>query len=145
MKKKKFKKNISNFCGLEYLTVKAVPMVQTAHGEFMDVDPLNLERMAAWAILNYELPIRGKELKIIRGALDLSLAKFARNFDKDAGTILKWEQKPLARLSLADELLVRIFASEQLGIKLPTFRWSHVQHLANQKIIEPLAVDYKTA
>lgn len=98
MKNKKLKQDISNFAGLEYLTITDVPIIENVHGIFIDIDPLIVEKMAAIVVLENELPIRGRELKIIRGALDLSLAKFARNFDKDAATILKWEKSLLEEL-----------------------------------------------
>lgn len=145
MASKKIKKNISNFLGLEYLTITGVPMIENSHGEFFDVDPLQLERIAAWVIITHELPIRGKELKLLRGALDLSLAKFARHFDKDAVTIRNWENSANTRLSIADELMIRLFMAKELNITLPNQGWDHLQEIA-RKNFSPLNVDYsKTA
>lgn len=143
MKNKKLKQDISNFAGLEYLTITDVPIIENVHGIFIDIDPLIVEKMAAIVVLENELPIRGRELKIIRGALDLSLAKFARNFDKDAATILKWEKEPLRRIDLANELLIRIFASEKLGVRMKELRWSSIQRIAHRES-ESISISFKS-
>lgn len=142
MKNKKLRENISSFAGLEYLTVTGVPVLKNEFGTFIDVEPLLIERMAAVVVLENELPIRGRELKIIRGALDLSLAKFARNFNKDAATILKWEKEPLKRIDLANETLIRIFAAEKLGIQMKEIRWSRILRIA-QRETEDISVSFK--
>ncbi len=119
MKNKIYYINLENFCGLEYLTLQACPVYDhPEHGQVIDLLPVDMELLAARAVIQNMVPIRGKEVKLLRSALDLSLEKFAREFGVASSTVLKWERATSERLSLANEMVVRLFCAEKLSCQL---------------------------
>ncbi len=121
MKKKIYYENLENFCGLEYLTLQDAPMYKhSKYGEIIDLPPHEMELLAAKTIIQNKVSIRGKEVKLLRSALDLSLEKFAREFDLASSTVLKWERAANERLSLPNEVVVRLFCAEKLACQIST-------------------------
>lgn len=124
---KVFHKDIPEFLGFEYLTLKNAPIKRTKHGDVIDLPDRQLELIAAKAIILNGIPLRGKEVKLLRSVLDLSLEKFARHLDLSAATILKWEKAPLEALSTPNELAARLFVAEMLHLSLPSNKFSELK------------------
>lgn len=121
MKKKIYYANLENFCGLEYMTLQDCPVYDhPEYGQIIDMSPEDMELLAAKTIILNMLPIRGKEVKLLRSSLGLSLEKFAREFKVASSTVLKWERAIDERLSLPNELAVRLFVAEKLECHIPS-------------------------
>lgn len=121
MKTKKYYGTLEHLCGIEYLTLENVPMyLDPTHGEVIDMKPKDLEILAAKAIIRHFLPIRGREVHLMRSAIGMSLEKFARLFDLSAGTVLNWERALDARLSIPNELAVRLCIAEKFALAIPS-------------------------
>lgn len=112
------KKTIKGFANLDYLTLTNVPVRQSAKGEIIDISLSELERVASIAIIENKLPIRGAEIKLFRSVLGLSLAAFGERLGYKDTTILNWEKKPNKRLSLVNEVAVKLLVGEYLGLPL---------------------------
>lgn len=122
MKKKIYYQNLENFCGLEYLVFQDAPVYNhPEYGQVIDLPPLQMEIFAAKTVIQSKVPIRGKEVKLLRSALDLSLEKFAREFDLASSTVLKWERALNDRLSRPNEIAVRLFCAEKLACQLSAY------------------------
>ncbi|KYG64827.1 hypothetical protein AZI86_11535 [Bdellovibrio bacteriovorus] len=115
---KKHTIRIENFCGFEYLIAENVPAYEDKkYGTVINMDPADMEIIAATAIIENNYPIRGKEVHLFRSVLDLSLERFAGIFGLSGAGVLKWEKSPLKRLDLANEWMIRSFMSEKLNLK----------------------------
>lgn len=133
MKKKLYYKNLENFCGLEYLILQDCPLYDhPEHGQVIDLPPHEMELLAAKTIIQSRVPLRGKEVKLLRSALDLSLEKFAREFKIASSTVLKWERAVNERLSLPNEIVVRLFCAEKLSCQLSA-QYSDLTHVIEPK------------
>lgn len=119
MKMKKWKDRIKGIGGLDYITFLNVPMRESKHGPVIDMDPFELERMAARAIIEGGTPLRGAEVRFLRKVLGLSLEKFAVRLGLVSGSVFKWEKAETTRLHPINEVAVRTFMAEQLKISLP--------------------------
>ena len=111
---------IENYAGFEYLSVN-VPIRSSKFGDIIDVDPGKLELLVANTIIEKQIPIRGRELKYLRKVLGLSLEKFAREIDLSSTSIFKWEKSETERLDTINEVAVRSFIAERLGLGNKTF------------------------
>lgn len=118
-KKTTWTEDIKGFLGLEYVTVLNVPMKQTAHGPVINMDLADIEKAIFKELLKQGAPIRGKEVKAFRKYLGLSLERLAAPLDLVSSTVQRWEATPTERLSSANEVLIKVFMAEQLGIELP--------------------------
>ncbi len=116
--KNRWKEDLKGLVGLNYIVFKNVPMKKSDHGPIIDLEPGTLEKLAAKAIIEKRIGFRGKEIKFLRKALGLSLEKFAGKLGITSGAVFKWEQKPDERLHPMNEVAVRSFVAEQLGIEL---------------------------
>ena len=116
--KNKWKEDLKGLVGLNYIVFKNVPMKKSEHGPVIDLEPGTLEKLAARAIVEKRIGFHGKEIKFLRKAIGLSLEKFAGKLGITSGAVFKWEQKPEERLHPMNEVAVRSFVAEQLGIKL---------------------------
>ena len=111
-------RSIKKFANLEYLTIVNVPVRRTSHGEVYDISLGELERVAAIEILENQFPIHGQEVKLFRSVMRLSLAAFGNELGYKDTTILNWEKNLEKRLSLANEMAVRVLVGEFLGVPL---------------------------
>lgn len=116
MKKQNWTDKLDGIGGLDYITFLNVPMKSSEFGPIIDFPMENLEKMAAIAIIKEKIPLRGKEVLFLRKVLGLSREKFAAKLDLSSGAIFKWEQSETERLHLVNEITVRIFVAEQLGL-----------------------------
>lgn len=115
---KKWKEDLDGLVPLEYIHFKNVPMKESKHGPVIDLDPSILEKLAAMAILKEKIPLRGLEVHFLRKVIGLSMEKFAGRLGLSSGTIFHWEKNELDRLSTVNELAVRSFAAEELGVEI---------------------------
>ncbi len=116
MIQKSWKDKLEGIGGLDYITFLNVPMKTSEFGPVIDFPMQLLEKMAAEAIIREKIPLRGKEVLFLRKVLGLSREKFAAKLDLSSGAIVKWEQAEFDRLHLVNEITVRIFVAEQLGL-----------------------------
>ncbi len=112
------KKSIKGFANLDYLTFIDVPFRKSEHGEILNISLSELERLAAIAVIENRLPINGVEVKLFRSVLNLSLAAFGDKLGYKDTTILNWEKNSKKRLSVVNEIGVRLIMGEHLGITL---------------------------
>ena len=115
-KGKKWKGELKNATPLEYIVFKNVPMRSSKHGDVVDLDLAVLELLAATAVIELRIPLRGKEVRFLRKVLGLSYEKFAGPMDLSAATVMKWERAETDRLHMVNEVAVRTFVAERLGL-----------------------------
>lgn len=116
---KKLRKDIKEIFGLEYMTLKDVPMRKIRKDlTVVDVSPHELERRVVIAIIEYQVPIRGREFKLVKGALGLTFEEIASLLKTSDKTIKNWARKLDDNLPYAYEALVRVLAAERLGVPL---------------------------
>jgi DNA-binding transcriptional regulator YiaG len=113
-------KTINNFMGFPYLVAVRVPVRKTKSGDVIDLDPSVLEKAAAAAIISHIVPLHGKEVRFLRKVAGLSCEKFSREFGLSASTVLRWEQSQDDRLTLPNEVAVRMFFAERFKLTLPS-------------------------
>jgi DNA-binding transcriptional regulator YiaG len=112
------KTKIDNYAGFPYISLINVPLKKSKHGKVIDVDPSKLELLVSKAIIEKLIPIHGKELKFLRKGLGLSLEKFANQIGLASTSVFKWEKADTERLHPINEVAVRAFIAEKLGLKL---------------------------
>jgi DNA-binding transcriptional regulator YiaG len=115
---RRWKENIHGLLGLDYLHFENVPMFDSEHGPIIDVAPGVLEKLAAHAIIQERIPIRGIELKFLRKTVGLSMERFASQLGLTSGAVFKWEHQPKERLHPTNEAVVRAFFAENLNIEI---------------------------
>lgn len=104
---------IKNYAGLEYVTIsterKSIPF---------DV-LVDIETDIAKRIIK-QRPLRGKEILFLRKQLNLSCAKLSLALKGafDASTISRWEKASEERLSPSNEMFMRVFFAENLGVDI---------------------------
>lgn len=116
---KRWKQDVKGIGGLDYIIFKNVPMRESKWGDVIDFNPGVMEKLAAQAIIEQRVPIRGREVKFLRKCLGLSLEKFATEIDLNPSTVFKWEHKADERLHSLNEVSVRSFFAEKLSIDMP--------------------------
>ena len=115
---KRWKEDLKGLMGLDYILFKNVPMRQSEYGPVIDLEPGVLEKLAAQAVIEQRIPIRGKEVKFLRKTLGLSMEKFATKLELTSGAVFKWERNPEERLHSINEIVVRAFVAEILGVEI---------------------------
>jgi DNA-binding transcriptional regulator YiaG len=115
---KRWKEDLKGLVGLDYVLFKNVPMRQSEYGPVIDLEPGVLEKLAAQAVIEHRIPIRGKEVKFLRKTLGLSMEKFATKLELTSGAVFKWERNPEERLHSTNEIVVRAFVAEILGVEI---------------------------
>lgn len=111
-------KTFKSYYGLEYISI-TVPVKSTKHGDVIIVDPGMIEKAVAEIILENQVAIRGLEAKLLRKFMGLSLERFGGELGMSGSAILKWEKEPRKRIGIPNEVAVRVFAAERLGIAIP--------------------------
>ncbi len=111
-----------NYLGLDYITVHVRPdRISEEHGPVVSAERFRkIDQIIAARIISQPRPIRGKELKAIRKTLSLGVREFATAIGVTHPTVLNWEKARNRRLERADEVFIRIFFAEKLGITLKT-------------------------
>ncbi|MBF0314910.1 MAG: hypothetical protein HQK50_11710 [Oligoflexia bacterium] len=113
------KTDLKKFAGLEYLTIKDVPIRSSKHGDVIDVNYGKLERMAAKFILQQKIPIRGKEIKLLRSVTRMSMAELGKALGVSANAVMHWEKEGDKRLLPINEMIVRAFFCSELEVEFP--------------------------
>lgn len=129
---KTWKETLRNVVPLEYIVFVDVPMKESKSGDVINLAPEVLDLLAAKAILQNKIPLRGKEVLFLRKVLGLSLEKFANKLDLSSSTVFHWEKAQTTRVSLVSELAVRVFVAEQLNVPI-SYKFSD---LVGDKICE---------
>jgi DNA-binding transcriptional regulator YiaG len=135
-------KNFKGILNLNYIEIKNVPVAKSdKHGILVHASVQSeMEKIAARAILQRHLPIRGKEVHFFRKVLGLSQSQLGAEFKKSAIMVLKWEKKKDVRLSLPNELAVRAVFSRLLGLRFDLAE--EFRALLDAKLVKSLVVDY---
>jgi DNA-binding XRE family transcriptional regulator len=115
---KRWKEDLEGLVPLEYIKFLNVPMYESEYGSVIDLPPHFLEKLAAEAVIKERIPLRGKEVKFLRKTLSLSLEKFANKIGLTSGAIFRWEQDRETQLIPVNEIAVRTFMAEALGIEI---------------------------
>lgn len=118
MLKRHWIEDINGWEGFGYLKLKGVPMKRSKNGGIIDFDEGRLAKLIAKQILEYRVPIRGKELKLLRSVVRLSLNKFASRLGLTYGAVFAWEKATRQRLTPINEIAVRLLCAEELGVEL---------------------------
>jgi len=116
---KKWKEDLDRLVALEYIRFLNVPLRSSKYGPVIDLPDYALDTMAATAVLVNGIPIRGKEVKYLRKVLGLSLEKFAGKLGLSSGTVFHWEKAETSQLAPVNEVAVRTFVAEELGVEIP--------------------------
>ena len=114
-------KILHNYYDLGYIDVEVPIETRQVGGEEMDIITVKMgvvEKLVTKTIIEQKIPIRGKEVKFMRKALGLSLDKFSRDFEITSTTVMKWEKNEDKRLSLVNELAIRMFIKEALDLDI---------------------------
>ncbi len=115
---KRWKEDLVGVGGLDYITFKDVPMRESEWGPIIEIREVILERLALRALVTHRVPIRGLEVKFIRGALDLTIQEFAAKLRLTHGAIQAWEKAEKTRLLPVNEIALRSLTAEELGLKV---------------------------
>lgn len=143
--KKKNTLRIENFCGIEYLIAENVPAYEDEkYGTVIDMDPKDMEILAATAIIENNYPIRGREVHLFRSVVGLSLERFAGIFGLSGAGVLKWEKEPMKRLDLANEWMIRSFMAEKLNVK-KQFVFSDAVKVEDSKLKQTYAIKLRAS
>jgi DNA-binding transcriptional regulator YiaG len=140
--KKCWKEDTNGPLGLSYLALKGAPMRRTKKGNIINLRPMVLERLIGRALISRRVPLRGKELKVLRAALGLSLEKFAQKLGLTSGAVFHWEKAENQRLSPINEAAVRCLCAEELEIDIPA-KFSQLLGVGPEKIILELTKQKK--
>jgi DNA-binding transcriptional regulator YiaG len=106
--------------GLEYLKVKDLPVLDIQWKGFLSFNWQKIKMIGVKKILEQNIPFRGKEVNFIRTTLGLTLRELARKTGCTAPTILNWEKQKNVRLALPNEVTLRLFFAQLLGVVLST-------------------------
>jgi DNA-binding transcriptional regulator YiaG len=119
--KKQVLKTIKGVANLNYPEVHGVPMIiDDEFGESIHAQVLGeVEQQVASEIISRKLPIRGAEVAFLRKALGLSRLEFAKGLSLSDVAVLKWERAKEKRLVPINEIAVRAYFAQKLGVKLP--------------------------
>ena len=120
MLKRHWIEDINGWEGFTYLKLKGVPMKRSKNGGAIDFDEGRLAKLVAKRILESRVPIRGKELKLLRSVVRLSFNKFASCLGVTYGAVFNWEKAEKQRLAPITEIAVRLLCAEELSVELPS-------------------------
>ena len=112
------KTSIKNFGVLTYVTVTNVPIKGTEFGEVIDMEPRELEKLVATALIRHKIPVRGAEFRIMKSAVGLSNESIAKQLGISRNTVLKWGKETAKRLPPPYEMLVRLLVGGSLRMVL---------------------------
>ncbi len=115
---KRWKETLNGIGGIPYIQFKNVPMRESKFGPVIEINETLLEELAARALIEHRVPLRGLEVKFLRKTLHLSMDAFSEKFGLTSGAIFKWEQKPKERLHPINEIAVRSFVADTLGMDI---------------------------
>jgi DNA-binding transcriptional regulator YiaG len=82
------------------------------------MEPRELEKIVAMALIKHKIPVRGVEFRIMKSAVGLSNESIAKQLGISRNTVLKWGKEIERRLPPPYEMLVRVLVAESLGVEL---------------------------
>lgn len=96
-------KTIQNYhyllSGLEYIYVKKVKSIQTPYGEAINIpNAKDLHNKIAIAILEHNIPLRGKELRFLRKTCGIKQVDLSNWLGVGQSTIANWEGKDIDKI-----------------------------------------------
>ena len=105
-------------CGLDYVyLVDGFEIVKTAHGPTVRVNNASkLDRTIALAIVRRQNRLTGKEVRFLRGLLDMTQEEFGRVLGKDAQSVARWE-KGKTELPATEDIAIRQIYLENSGYR----------------------------
>lgn len=120
MLKRQWVEDIRGWQDFGYLQLKGVPMKRSKDTGVIDFDQHKLEKLIAKGILENRVPLRGKELKLLRSVVRLSLNRFAYRLGITYGAVFAWEKAEKRRLTPINEIAVRLLCAEELNLEVPS-------------------------
>lgn len=115
---KRWKEDIVGIGRLDYFVFKDVPMRESEWGPVIEMRQQIMEMLALRALVIHRIPIRGTEVRFIRGALRLTIQEFAAKLHLTHGAIQAWEKAEKARLLPMNEIALRALVAEELKINI---------------------------
>lgn len=109
---------MKNFAGLTYVTVSNIPIRGSEFGDVIDIDPRQLERLVAIALIENKIPIRGAEFRLLKSAIAMSNEAIGDKLGVSRNTVLKWGKEIEKRLPPPHEMLVRLLVADILEIDI---------------------------
>lgn len=110
--------SMKNFAGLTYVTVLNIPVKKSAFGDVINVEPRELEKLVAIALIENKIPITGAEFRLFKSALGMSNEEIGEKLGVHRNTVLKWGKEIEKRLPPPYEMLVRLLVVDALGISM---------------------------
>lgn len=118
MLKRYWIEDLNGWEGLDYLSLKGVPMKRSKNTGVIDFDEGKLKKLIAKSLLEKRVPIRGQELQLLRSVTRLSFNKFASRLGLTYGAVFAWEKAKNQRLTPINEIAVRLLCAEEIGVNL---------------------------
>jgi DNA-binding transcriptional regulator YiaG len=117
---KELTKTFKGILNLKYVKVQNVPVHKSERfGATMDAAVhKRVEKIAAIALLEQRVPLRGSEVQFLREVAGISQRKLGHLLGYSGVAILKWERSPNKRLAPVNEVAVRALMAGLLNIKL---------------------------
>ena len=103
-------------CGLDYVyLVDGFEVIKTAYGPAVQVaNAGKLDRAIALAVVRHQKRLTGREVRFLRGLLDMTQQELGGALGKDAQTVARWE-KGKTELPPTEDIAVRQIYLEKMG------------------------------
>lgn len=115
--KKNWIENISGWSGLSYVVLLGMPMKRSKDSGVPDMPDDKINKLIAQKIIQSQVPIKGRELQILRAATRLSLNSFANKIGVTYGAVYYWEKNIKKRLQPFQEVAIRLLCAEELNFE----------------------------
>lgn len=104
-------------CGLDYVyLLNGYTVHETPHGKGVSIkDARQLHERIALDIISGPHPLRGQEVRFLRGMLKLSQEGLARVLRQRRGSVARWEAEPDKKIPGAAESALRMFYALKVG------------------------------
>lgn len=103
-------------CGLDYVyLVDGFEVIKTAYGPAVQVaNAGKLDRAIALAVVRHQKRLTGREVRFLRGLLDMTQQELGGALGKDAQTVARWE-KGKTELPPTEDIAIRQIYLEKMG------------------------------
>jgi putative transcriptional regulator len=104
-------------CGLDYVyLLNGYTVHETAHGRGLSItDAKQLHERIALDIIGGPHPLRGQEVRFLRGMLHLSQEGLARILRQKRGSVARWESKSDKKVPGSADTALRMFYALKVG------------------------------
>lgn len=116
--KKNWIENLKGWQGLDYVYLQGVPMKKTKSGGEPHLSEDKITKLVVLQIIQSQIPLRGRELSLLRSATRLSYNKLAQKLGLSYGALFNWEKNKKKRLLPIYEVAVRLLCAEELNIEV---------------------------